>query len=170
MHALQDFGSISFSPNGPDLRQGSEEWISVLKLSNMWQFQQVRTLALQKLPYKSVRKTAAEKVALAFQYDIEKWLLPGLNELARRQQPISVEDVQLLGLEVALKVAAVRESHVSQNPGTSGFGAAHGPRVITGPRNASHVDFRPIIRKTFELPGALEFNGPLVLIYQIKRR
>ncbi|KIM62352.1 hypothetical protein SCLCIDRAFT_25084 [Scleroderma citrinum Foug A] len=158
-------------PNGPDLRQGSEEWISVLKLSNMWQFQQVRTLALQKLPYKSVRKTAAEKVALAFQYDIEKWLLPGLNELARRQQPISVEDVQLLGLEVALKVAAVRESHVSQSPGIFGPpGAAPGPRVITGPRNARHVDFRPIIRKTFELPGALEFNGPLVLIYQKKRR
>jgi len=160
----KSFGSTSFSPNGPDLQRGSEEWISVLKLSNMWQFQQVRTLALQKLPYRWVRKSAAEKVALAFQYDIEQWLIPGLNQLARRQEPISVEDVQLLGLDVALKVAAIRESHVSQNPGNSG-------RVVTlGTRNARQVDFTPIIKKTFELPGALEFNGLIVLIYQRKCR
>ncbi|KIM53368.1 hypothetical protein SCLCIDRAFT_39636, partial [Scleroderma citrinum Foug A] len=87
-----------------------EKWISFLKLSQMWQFQQIHTIVLENLPNQSVEKSPTEKVALAFQYDIKHWLLPGLNQLAQRSEPINVADVQLLGLEVALKTAAVRES------------------------------------------------------------
>ena len=78
----------------------------------MWQFQQIRTIALENLPCQSVEKSPTEKVTLAFQYDIKHWLLPGLNQLAQWSEPINVADVQLLGLEVALKIAAVHEGLV----------------------------------------------------------
>ena len=142
---------------------GSEEWISVLKLSQKWQLHQIRTIALEHLPYPFVAKSPTEKVALAFQYDIKQWLLPGLNELAQRPEPINVEDVQILGLEVALKIAAIRESLVFE-PSTnevvqSGWGSLHSSsspsgHVTSGTRNARDVDFTPTIKTVFE--SALE--------------
>jgi len=145
----------------------------------MWQFQQIRAIALEHMPYTFVEISPVEKVALAFQYDIKQWLLPGLNQLAQRSEPVNVEDVQLLGLEVALKIAAVRESLVFEPPQPSHrYQLSHGyqssfrpfnpmppPRTSPGPvdhiasstRNASDVDFTPTIKKIFELSGA-EFD------------
>ncbi|KAL4068670.1 hypothetical protein V8B97DRAFT_2057421 [Scleroderma yunnanense] len=164
-------------PCGPRQHLNSEEWISVLKLSQMWQCQQARAIALKELPYSSVRKGAVEKVALAFQYDIKQWLIPGLNEMARRPEPISAGDVHLLGLDVALKVAAVRESLVFQpaNPSSppqdldsddgilSDRHVRPVGRVISGTRNACDVDFTPTIKKIFELSGSEGFNNHPVL-------
>src|SRR5438309_2034676 len=76
----------------------------------MWEMWGVCKKAIKMMPYSSVDKDPVEKVGLAFQYDIHEWLLPGLNELAKRPEPISIKDVELLGWEVALKVAEVRES------------------------------------------------------------
>ncbi|KAF9228486.1 hypothetical protein BS17DRAFT_805937, partial [Gyrodon lividus] len=53
--------------------------------------------------YTSVNKSPVEKVVLAFQHDIKPWLLPGLNELAQRRDPITINGVELLCLHVALK-------------------------------------------------------------------
>ena len=123
----------------------------------MWQFQHIGTKALQNLQYRSVQKSAVEKVALAFQYDVKQWIVPGLNELARRQEPISVKDVELLGLDVALKVAAVREGLVFESSNhrhsLSGYGLTS--RVTAGTRNAQNVDFTPTIKRIFKLSSAL---------------
>ncbi|KAG6331878.1 hypothetical protein ID866_7210 [Astraeus odoratus] len=157
-------------PSGPGLPLSSAEWISVLKLSQMWQFEDIQTIALDNLPYSSVKKSVVKKVALAFQYDIRHWLLPGINQLARRPQPISAEDVQVLGLDVALKVAAVRESLVVTNAGNAGsptstIGSPNGSPcrhsrhcLTTGDRYARSVDFTPTIKKVFGLPDQ-EPNG-----------
>ena len=104
----------------------------------MWQFQQICTIALENLPYRSVEKSPTEKVALAFQYDIKHWLLPGLNQLAQRSEPINVADVQLLGLEVALKIAAVRESLVFDPTPTPGVESS-----INGCRRINISGHRP---------------------------
>ena len=140
----------------------------------MWHFQQIRTIALENLPYSSVKKSPVEKVALAFQYDIKRWLLPGLNQLAQRPEPINVEDVQLLGLEVALKIAEVRESFtfgssIPEDPPNK----SEAPRAPPRPgsvghiaprkaRNASKVDFTPIIQEIFELYGTEYDDDPFV--------
>ena len=138
------------SPTGPNLPSGGDEWISVLKLANMWQLEHIRTKALQNLRYNSVLKSAVEKVALAFRYDVQRWIVPGINELARRQEPISMKDVELLGLDVALKVAAVREGLVFESPN----------HATTGTRNAQNVDFTPAIKRIFKLSGALKTSLP----------
>ena len=67
------------------------------------------------MPYEQVGKTPAEKVGLAVRYDIQPWLLPGVNELARRKEPLGNDDLVHLGPELALKPAAARElEHQSQ--------------------------------------------------------
>ncbi|KIJ66004.1 hypothetical protein HYDPIDRAFT_110124 [Hydnomerulius pinastri MD-312] len=121
-----------------------KEWFPIIKLSKMWEFNEVHKIAINKVPYKSVDKSAVEKVALAFQHDIKLWLLPGLNELAQRREPLCIADAKLLGLEVTLKVAAVRESMVATvNTKVDS--------VSWGHRNATGVDFTPSIQKVFQL-------------------
>ena len=87
------------------------------------------------------------KIELGYTYDLdfESWLLPAMHEIVRRQQPISPEEGQRMGLDVTLKLASVREQ-------------------LSWPRNASHVygpipgrrpdvealDFTQIVRETFK--------------------
>lgn len=126
---------------GPRLPKGDHDaWISVLKLSRMWEMEELRVLALRHLKYPTGWKSAAEKLALALKHEIRDWIVPGVNELAKRPEPISVEDAQILGLETALKVAAVRESLVTD-----------GLRLTAGCRIATNVDFTQIIKEIFSL-------------------
>jgi len=116
------------------------EWTSVLKLSTMWNFEGLRDLAVKsmsRLPIDPVEKTA-----LAMEYDIDGWLLPAINELAQREDPIGIEEARRLGLEVAMKIAAVRESFISWND-----------KVAFGPRGTRpQIDFTNRIRLIMDIP------------------
>ncbi|KAI5985622.1 hypothetical protein EDD15DRAFT_2122345, partial [Pisolithus albus] len=92
---------------GPDLDH--DQWISVLKLSTMWDFHGLRNAAIQHLDVSSRSLNPIDKVELALQYDIKEWLLPALLALAQRSAPISVEEGRRIGFENALKLASVRE-------------------------------------------------------------
>lgn len=106
------------------------DWTSVLKLSTMWSFDLLRELAIHtmaELPGVS----PVEKAALANEYQIDEWLLPALNELAQREEPISINEAHRLGWEMALQIAAVRESFVAWNE-----------KKAIGPRGArTQIDF-----------------------------
>ncbi|KAI6040619.1 hypothetical protein EDC04DRAFT_2566837, partial [Pisolithus marmoratus] len=97
----------------PSLQPGSnldhDQWISVLKLSTMWEFDELRNAAIQYLDPSSQRLHPVDKFVLALQYDIKKWLLPTLLELAARAEPINTEEGHRIGLEKVVKLAAVRE-------------------------------------------------------------
>ncbi|KAI6113530.1 hypothetical protein EV401DRAFT_1982804 [Pisolithus croceorrhizus] len=114
-------------------------WISVLKLSKMWQIDELHCAALKNLKYSAVQKSAVEKLALALKYEINDWIIAGVNELARRSEPINVEDARTLGLETVLKIAAVRESPISE-----------GLRLTASSKNA----FTPSIIRIFNLPAS----------------
>ncbi|KIO11434.1 hypothetical protein M404DRAFT_995094 [Pisolithus tinctorius Marx 270] len=88
---------------------GKIQWISVLKLSTMWEFNELRDTAIQRLDSPSQPLDPVNKLVLASKYEIKKWQLPALVELADRPSPISVEEGRLIGFENALKLAAVRE-------------------------------------------------------------
>ena len=135
-----------------DLPSSPEEWLMVIKLARMWEFDDVLRNSIDRIQYHSVKMRPVEKVALALQYDMQEWLVPGLDELAKRSEPIGIEDVNLLGLDVALKVAAVRESLrmgtkiVGAQPWTSQL-----PCLISGPRDASEIDFTHTVKKIFQI-------------------
>ncbi|KAI6124778.1 hypothetical protein EDD16DRAFT_1703578 [Pisolithus croceorrhizus] len=100
--------SVQHSKNkGSSLSQ--TQWISVLRLSTMWEFKDLREVAIQHLDLPSRPLAPVEKFVLASKYGIKRWLLPALTQLAERPWPISVEEGRRIGLENALKLAAVRE-------------------------------------------------------------
>ena len=129
-----------------DLPSSPEEWLIVIKLARMWEFEDVFRNSVPRLKYHSVKMRPVEKVALALHYDMQEWLVAGLDELAKRPEPIGIEDVDLLGLDVALKLAAVRESLCMGKTlvGVTGFMSGERP-------DASKVDFTRTVRKVFQI-------------------
>ncbi|KAI6097977.1 hypothetical protein EDD16DRAFT_1769416 [Pisolithus croceorrhizus] len=91
----------------PNLPHGIEQWTSVLKLSTAWNFERLRQAAIDALTESGIG--AVDRVVLSQRYYIKNWLLPALNELARRPEPIILEEAQRMGIDIALKLASVRE-------------------------------------------------------------
>jgi hypothetical protein len=85
----------------------SEEWISVLKLSTLWNFEEARRSAINNLPFTDVDHPVM-RIELAMTYKVRQWFLPALQKLATQEHGLKTEDVQRLGLEFALKVAELR--------------------------------------------------------------
>lgn len=84
------------------------QWISVLNLSTMWRFDRLRAIAIRKLS--AILDEPIQRIVLAKTYHVTEWLVPALNALARRAEPLQSLDVDQIGIDYALKIAAVRES------------------------------------------------------------
>ncbi|EMD34251.1 hypothetical protein CERSUDRAFT_158602 [Gelatoporia subvermispora B] len=84
------------------------QWISVLNLSTMWRFDRLRAIAIRKLS--AMLDEPIQRIVLAQTYHVTEWLVPALNALARRAEPLQPADVEQIGVDYALKIAAVRES------------------------------------------------------------
>jgi hypothetical protein len=84
-----------------------EEWTSVLKLSTMWHFRKIRAAAIRNMENLSI--DPVDKIVIATASDIPAWLVPALNELARRHEPIDLSEGNRLGMEWVLKIAELRE-------------------------------------------------------------
>ena len=125
-----------------------ERWFPVVKLARMWECDAIHKYAIRNMPYERVGKTLVEKVGLAVRYDIQPWLLPGVNELAQRKEPLGNDDLVHLGPELVLKVAAVRES-LSISHGNDGH--QNQATLVSGSRDAGKVDFTPVIERVFQL-------------------
>jgi len=54
-------------------------------------------------------ESASLQIHLAKEYDVQKWLEPGITRLVERSNLIDEEDVGLIGLSEALKVCGLRE-------------------------------------------------------------
>ncbi|KAI6117712.1 hypothetical protein EDD16DRAFT_997716 [Pisolithus croceorrhizus] len=142
-----------------------DQWISVLKLSTMWDFHGLRNAAIKHLDTPPQSLDPIDKVELALQYDIREWLLPALLALARRSAPISVDEGRRIGFENALKLASVREKlqlgtveETVDLPRRRGGGMAptfeYSTRfLVLGDRDkeAEKLDYTPFIRKVFDL-------------------
>ena len=74
-----------------------EEWTIVLRLSSMWEFFDMRKLAIEELS--RVAMNPMTRISLARQYNIQKWLFAGYEELAKRTEPISIAEAEQLVLE-----------------------------------------------------------------------
>jgi len=129
----------------------------------MWGFNSVHNFAIDQIE-PLLAQLLLDKVALSQEYGITKWLVPSLVELARRAEPVGPEDVRILGLDTALKLAEVRESSMS-NPehhihrsARPQFGGMFDPippastvMTATGPRGATTCDFTDRVREVFQV-------------------
>ncbi|OCB87074.1 hypothetical protein A7U60_g5809 [Sanghuangporus baumii] len=88
-----------------------EQWIKVLDPAQTWGFAGIRALAIQKLELAFLGEI--EKLELALKYQIEQWYADVYLALAKRPQPLSIDEGRRLGLELSLKLAGVRERNLA---------------------------------------------------------
>ena len=91
-----------------DWQLTQEEWISVLKLSTMWEFVDIRKLAIIELS-KDDKMGLFEKVECGRNFDVKEWLLDGYVGLLKRAETITDEEAKRLGWQTAVKLLRLRE-------------------------------------------------------------
>ncbi|KAJ7250470.1 hypothetical protein B0H12DRAFT_974819, partial [Mycena haematopus] len=91
------------------LNMPKDEWISVLKLSTQWYFLDARDLAIKQLDDRP-DIGSGERILLARQYDVTTWLRMGYNDLAKREEGISLEDAVTIGWETTVRLYQTREA------------------------------------------------------------
>jgi hypothetical protein len=98
----------------PNLSKG--EWISVLKLSTKWLFNDLRKLAISQLSSLSI--PAIDLICLAKEYRVYDWLLKGYERVVSRlvsqsfsgvppNAPLSSQEGRKIGMEVALMLSGI---------------------------------------------------------------
>ncbi|KAH7928668.1 hypothetical protein BV22DRAFT_1030418 [Leucogyrophana mollusca] len=101
----------------------------------MWEFDAAKAVAVEHLT--SFAIDPVKKIYLAREYDVQQWLVPALNGIARRSQPIGMKDAEKLGVDLALGMAAVRESLCIGPGGT----------LSVGERSVKRLDFTEKIKE-----------------------
>ncbi|KDQ51208.1 hypothetical protein JAAARDRAFT_199247 [Jaapia argillacea MUCL 33604] len=90
----------------------SEEWLSILKLSSMWNFETIRDTAIRTLSSKSSRMkpiSVVDRMQLGMKYHMPMWVAWGATDLAKRLESVSVEEAKEMGVEFAIRITQVRE-------------------------------------------------------------
>ncbi|RDB18093.1 hypothetical protein Hypma_000976 [Hypsizygus marmoreus] len=82
------------------------EWVSVLKLSTIWEFNAVRELAISTMTPMEIDPVSKIEVARAYQVD--QWFCPALLQLVEEPQRPLLQDVNRLGIAFTLRVAELR--------------------------------------------------------------
>ena len=86
-----------------------DEWMSVLKLSDMWEFPKMRTKAIDASESEVQKLGAVEMILLAKKYSVSDWLTKGYDILARRPKHITSDERKRLDLDTFVRLVAVRE-------------------------------------------------------------
>jgi len=91
----------------PAKAKTQEEWVSVLKLSTMWGFDDIRNLAITQLD--ALKLGPIDKIALAKAYRVPLWLRSGCKDLVLQTKVISVEEAEKIGFPTAIRIFHARE-------------------------------------------------------------
>ncbi|KAF7309862.1 hypothetical protein MIND_00358300 [Mycena indigotica] len=90
-----------------------DDWISVLKLSTMWFFIAARDLAITRLDTHNL--SPVERIVLARQYDVSKWLRSAYTELCTREEGITLADAETIGYRTTVQMYQVREAAIKRH-------------------------------------------------------
>ncbi|KAH8100407.1 hypothetical protein BXZ70DRAFT_190543 [Cristinia sonorae] len=122
-----------------DVKLSADEWQTVLRMANMWQFQVLRNLAISRLQPVVDAMSAPEALSMARKYDVDSWLENAVDSMARRAKALNMNDVEIIGIKDTLKVAHVREQALDIVRTAGYFNA----------KERGALDFRPTIRRVF---------------------
>lgn len=130
-----------------------EEWLSILKLSNLWGISELRKRSIDELSKKNL--DSMSKIAYADNYKVERWLVEGYTELVERDESLSDEDREILGHMIAFHIYEIREN-------TFRYGIERGnamyTRDVSAARNFSSIDRELRQRLKGEIESAM-YNG-----------
>lgn len=85
-----------------------EQWASVLSLALMFDFPAIEQLAQDSMDF-ILRSKPVDRWTMGIRFDIKHWKQLAVQQLVRRAEPFSQEDLERLGPETLLKLAALRE-------------------------------------------------------------
>ena len=83
-----------------------EEWTSVLALTTKWEFEAHRALAIDRLAHLG---SPTDRIVLSRAYDIPDWLEEAYYHLCVRQEALTLEEGQRLGIEDVIILAELRQ-------------------------------------------------------------
>ncbi|EJD02147.1 uncharacterized protein FOMMEDRAFT_87648, partial [Fomitiporia mediterranea MF3/22] len=86
-----------------------DEWISVLRLAHMWDFNRLFLLAIKKL--EALPMDPVTKIVLARTYTVTKWLRPAYFDLTTRTDPLTLEESRALDIDTVVKLNIARDFH-----------------------------------------------------------
>jgi len=140
---LQDVTSEEFATllkyfyNGMhgDPLESRDEWMTLLSLSTLFKMPRIRNRAIKEIELFDPPLDPICRIALAIpeQHDIQEWLKPAYIELCRRDDPISEDDAEKLGLNITVGLFHARErsrklaSNMRHGQTPSLFGAPANP-------------------------------------------
>ncbi|KAF7984290.1 hypothetical protein HWV62_15249 [Athelia sp. TMB] len=84
-----------------------DHWVSVLKLSTLWDCFSLRKQAIKNLD--AVPIEPEDKVALARAYRVQRWVIEGYSTLVRQELPFTVAQKVKLGAETIIRLYERRE-------------------------------------------------------------
>ncbi|KAJ7212851.1 hypothetical protein C8J57DRAFT_1097070, partial [Mycena rebaudengoi] len=96
--------------SGDTMSKSKEVWISVLKLSTLWYFSDIRALAIKELDshFLSPTRDNVEIILLARTYDVSSWLRSAYTDFVDEGLPL--EDAERIGWETAARIYKARET------------------------------------------------------------
>lgn len=121
-----------------------EEWTSILKLAHQWDFFGVKELALRELEQLVI--PPLQKIVIYHSYAIDRsLLLAAYTAFAVRDEPITMEEGEELGLDTVIQLVRARE--FVRAPATGGKRI----KDARSPVNVAGVELDALIRDIFRL-------------------
>ena len=116
----------------------AEDWQAILGLAHRWGFREVHALAVREL--EKLELPHIDRIVTYQQYEVNRQLLiPSYAALTEREEPLTVEEGMLMGIETAMTIARARELTRTRT-GVSGT-----------PSNVHGQDMQDIIQKMFNI-------------------
>jgi hypothetical protein len=123
-HALNRSDAHSMIPGGKACLMSLPEWARVLHLADMWQIDDLRTEAIEEMSTKFNEPAAVLQLLLADRYSIQDWIRPAVSHLMLRQTTLTVQEIEELGLELAVKVLHIRDTNLRAHVRATTIGIA----------------------------------------------
>jgi hypothetical protein len=85
------------------------QWTIVLRLADMWQMENLRSLSIREMSPKFDQHNAAEQLVVARKYGIDAWIRESVRCLVMRVHSLSDDEVEKMGVRDAMKIMRIRE-------------------------------------------------------------
>lgn len=85
-----------------------QQWVSVLKLSTVWQMDKIRNLSIERLSSTTIPLSPIEKIQHAREFRVSRWLVEGVSTLATTIDAFKIGEIaSTLGWQTTAMILAV---------------------------------------------------------------
>jgi hypothetical protein len=129
-----------------DHRLSIEDWTSLLSFATRFMCEKIRARAIREIEEDQAKLDPVQRVVLAIRHSIPQWLVPAYQELCQRQDSLTLEEGEKLGLSTVIKLMRARETLMNQSD------ASLRPRFVqpqAGVSSSSQSAYISAMRRTY---------------------